>query len=119
LITLDIDGKKIGRKKAALKALRAYTRMKDHEPNRRIQIWLSSSRKGFHLIREGNDFSLSIELALRELYEDDPERIKIDRFKQKIRSRNSNVLWNFKDGKRAVRIPLWLLVKFALVEPRR
>lgn len=114
MITLDIDGKNIGRRKCALNTLRAYTKLHFHEPKRKIEIWLSSSGKGFHLIRYGDDGSINTELCLREFYGDDLRRVKIDRFKRRIGSPNCNVLWIYKDGKKAKRVSLDLLVKFAL-----
>ena len=160
MIGLDIDPPKYVRRNkrqvSAVLAVKAYFAMHRDKPRRKILIWLSTSGKGFHLVRDGDDGSLTKQFKLRQKFGDDPIRVRIDRWKnrskkiicrvieseEKIRQRffrnlpahtqaflrnatvlripvirkgshNFNVLWNSKYGKRAKRISLKRLRRYA------
>jgi hypothetical protein len=116
LITLDIDAtyaKRNKRQVSANLALQAFFLLKHEKPKRRIEIHLSPSGKGFHLIRYGDDGTLEHEFKLREIYGDDIRRIRIDKWKRTLGSHNYNVLWTKKDGKKAKRISLRTLKRYA------
>ena len=116
MITLDFDSHYSRRNKRQLSAnfaLDSYNRMHNDKPKRQIEIWISPSRNGFHLVRYGDDGTLRNEIKLRLLYGDDLTRIAIDKYKLSIGSSNHNVLWNDKYGKRAKKIRLGQLKRFA------
>jgi hypothetical protein len=116
MITLDIDAnwaKRNRRQVAANLALHAFYLLKHDKPRRRIEIHLSPSGKGFHLIRHGDDGTLKHEFKLRELFGDDMRRIRIDKWKYSLGSHNFNVLWTKKEGRKAKPISLRTLKRLA------
>ena len=94
MITLDIDGETT--EEATIRMIIAYHNLRHFFPRRDIII--HGTQRGYHLIVPGNDGSLEREFELREIFGDDPHRIRIDKYKHRIGSHNVNVLWTVKKG---------------------
>lgn len=95
-LTLDIDSKK---------ELRECFRRIDECFSLDIidEVWESSSKRGYHVVIYGLNFSFEEVTAWRYMLGDDRKRIYIDTIRQK-RGHATQVLFTSKDGKRAKKV---------------
>jgi hypothetical protein len=102
LITLDLDGRpEFGEDECYLEAtiklasslslIRAI-----YGDDREVKV--SKTRKGYHIISDGFDYSLENEQMIRKLLGDDETRIYLDAHRRKEGSLVCNVLWDYKLG---------------------
>jgi hypothetical protein len=101
LITLDLDGRpELGEDEcyfeATIKLASSLSLIKAIYGDREVKV--SRTRKGYHIISDGFDYSLENEQMIRGLLGDDETRIYLDAHRRKEGSLVCNVLWDYKLG---------------------
>jgi hypothetical protein len=96
-LTIDLDKRKSLRK--ILIKINSFFNAKIID-----EIWVSASKRGYHLISYGIKADYDIMFLMRQIFGDDKWRIKIDMLKRKYTGNGLDVLWTQKGKKKAIKI---------------